>query len=153
MKGITWTEDLSVGVKSIDGDHKYLFSLINRFIEAIETGGDRAGKLDSLEALIRYTKVHFHREEALMEACNFPGLEVHRSIHQGLAARVLSIRDSYAADPETINDLDLLEFLQGWLLEHIMKRDMEYSPYMAEHRVEVMKAEEAMKKNPLPADP
>lgn len=134
MSVIRWTETMSVGVESIDSDHRHLIGLTNRLDEAVRSGGG-AEVVDSvLDEMLRYTVYHFDREEALMDACGYPDADAHRHTHQVLKTQVANIRDRHAGNPDTIHDREVLSFLRNWLTAHILGRDQLYAPFMAGRR-------------------
>lgn len=143
MAGIQWTQNMSVGIKSIDSDHKILVGMVNRLDEAIKSGRGRESVSSILDALLDYTTYHFGREEALMQACSYPDLEAHRHTHKVLRTQVAHIRDRYLSNPDTIQDREVLAFLKNWLTSHIMGRDKLYAPFMTSRRDAVAEAEAA----------
>ncbi len=100
MPLIEWTPDFTVGVESLDTDHKVLISLINQLDDAITAGNPRATVQRVLDALYDYTVYHFSREEALMRACGYPDYDAHVRIHATLRTQVADIRERYGRNPE-----------------------------------------------------
>lgn len=130
MPVIQWTPDFSVGVESLDADHKVLISLINQLDEAIRTREPVETVRRVLDALLGYTDYHFSREEALMESAEYPDRDAHIRTHRTLRAQVADIRDRYVRNPESIHAREVLAFLRNWLASHIMGRDKLYVPFM-----------------------
>ncbi len=138
MPLIHWTPDFSVGVNSLDTDHKILISLINQLDDAIRAGaaGQTIGGV--LDALLDYTDYHFAREESLMKACGYPDFDAHVRTHNTLRAQVHDIRVRYRRNPESLHGREVLAFLKNWLTAHIVGRDKLYMPAMngATHEIE-----------------
>jgi len=130
MPTIQWTPDLSVGVETLDTDHKLLISLINQLDDAIRAGEPRQTVERVLDALLDYTDYHFAREEALMRACDYPEYDSHVRTHATLRAQVRDIRDHYRRNAESIHAREVLSFLQNWLTSHILGRDKLYVEHM-----------------------
>lgn len=143
MPIIHWTPDFSVGVGSIDTDHKVLISLINQLDDAIRGGEPRDTVSRVLDALLDYTDYHFAREELLMRACGYPDIEAHARTHATLRAQVHDIRNRYQRNPESIHAREVLAFLKNWLAAHIVGRDKLYAPFMQSAVREVQEAEAA----------
>lgn len=124
-----WSETMSVGVESIDSDHKALIDLINRLHEAAlgETRGPSSGEV--FDTLIAYTEIHFAREEKVMQACGFPGLAAHQDEHVDFTGRIYEIREKFRSGDQSPITEELLDFLKGWLNAHILIQDMAYKPY------------------------
>ena len=143
MAAIEWTQNMSVGIQSIDADHQILVGMVNRLDDAIKAARGKDSVSGILDALLDYTTYHFGREEALMQACGYPDLDPHRHTHKVLRTQVTHIRNRYLANPETIHDREVLAFLKNWLTSHIMGRDKLYAPFMISQRDAVEKAEAA----------
>ncbi len=137
MKGIEWSEDLSVGVYILDADHKLLIRLINQFNEAVASGQDHAKVAKILAGLYEYTDFHFIREETLMSACGFPAVEAHRQVHVKLCKRMKEIRDTYAKSPTAELAGETRTFLNEWLTKHIMGHDQKYAASMEGKELEI----------------
>jgi len=115
-----WADTMRIGVDSIDKDHQTIISLLNRVTHEANDDPD----LDrSVDDLIDYTHYHFRREEAVMEACNYPNLEKHRDMHKMLADQVSNLADTWRSerDPELLYRFH--KFLRDWLFHHIMLAD------------------------------
>lgn len=143
MPIIHWTPDFSVGVSSLDTDHKVLISLINQLDDAIRAGEPRDAISRVLDALLDYTDYHFAREEALMRACGYPDIEAHIRTHGTLRAQVHDIRDRYRRNPESMHSREVLAFLKNWLTAHIVGRDRLYVPSMLAASDKLQQAEHA----------
>lgn len=141
MAKIQWTEDMSVGVASIDTDHRILLSLVTHLGDAIDRGQGQTAIGRVLDALLDYTAYHFGREEALMQACGYPDAEAHAQTHQILRIHVAHIRDRYNANPDTIHPLEVQAFLNNWLTAHIMGRDKLYAPFLVSKPKQMEEAE------------
>ena len=71
MEQITWTEDFSVGVVSLDEQHKRLIQMINRLIIAGPQTTTRSETVsDLLSDMANYARKHFATEEELMRQHN-----------------------------------------------------------------------------------
>jgi len=130
MPLIHWTPEFTVGVNSLDTDHKVLISLINQLDDAIRGGEPKATVSRVLDALLDYTDYHFAREETLMRASAYPELDAHLRTHGTLRAQVHDIRDRYRRNAESIHGREVLAFLKNWLTAHIVGRDRLYMPFM-----------------------
>lgn len=123
---IAWHKGLETGIPVIDGDHKVLVSLLNQVSDTIDDNEDRATLGSVLNSLSEYTQYHFLREETLLEAAGYAGLEAHRALHRSLAAEVEATCQSYAESPDAVQKEDVRSFLRTWLVEHIQHTDMNY---------------------------
>jgi len=80
--------------------------------------------------LVRYVNEHFQREERLMHDCGYPDLAEHRDRHRRFSAKVYAIEQIHRVDPGSINLEELVEFLRGWLVRHILGADRDFGPYL-----------------------
>ncbi|RMD65013.1 MAG: hypothetical protein D6826_01035 [Alphaproteobacteria bacterium] len=130
-----WSQQMSVGIPEIDDDHKQLIRVINR-LEADANDETRLHALrQSLRGLQRYAEFHFAREERVMAACDYPGLDEHKTEHRDFVARIAELNRRLAENPDhatsEVNDA-LLSFLKDWLTHHILIEDKAYQPYAEE---------------------
>ena len=153
MPIIQWTPDFSVGVSSLDTDHKVMISLINQLDDAIKGGEPKETVSRVLDALLDYTNYHFAREETLMAACGYADIEAHKRTHGTLRAQVHDIRNRYRRNVESIHAREVLAFLRNWLSAHIVGRDRLYAASMHEAAAAVEEADRAFgetSEKPLP---
>lgn len=131
---VAWSPELSVGIRSIDDDHKKLLTLINNLQTAIYYPTGEDFERTALKELVDYTRYHFKREEDLMEQNGYPGFEAHRQLHRAMIAQIEGHLKSYETDREgTIERLSF--FLKNWLIKHIQGTDQEYSPFLKDKAV------------------
>jgi hemerythrin len=124
-----WRDEYSVGVDSLDNDHKKLLTLINNLQTAVhyQTGGGFEKK--ALDEVVDYTKYHFEREEKMMQEAGYADLEAHKELHRQMIAKVEEfIRDYDRRGHEALEDI--AEYLKNWLINHINGTDQEYSPLL-----------------------
>lgn len=131
---VTWKDEYSVGIESIDNDHKKLLNLINNLqTSSLYYTGDDFDK-QALNELVEYTKFHFSREEKLMEDNGYPDFQAHRRQHKHMTDHVINMVKAYESDSEKTVE-DLLYFLKEWLINHINGSDKEYSAFLREKGV------------------
>lgn len=123
MSFVEWTEDLSVGVKEIDDQHKKLFGMINDFNE-IDLEKDRDGSAMILSEFIGFVGMHFSTEEDFFELCAYRGAKEHIEEHVGYAKRVLQFQRDYEGG--TYDSAAFLEFLKEWWEDHLKTVDKKY---------------------------
>jgi hemerythrin len=125
-----WTNTYSVGVPQFDVHHKQLFQFINDLHEAMKTGHAKERMARTLQNLIGYTQMHFNAEEEAMISANYPQFAVHKAEHDKFRAKVNAFQKDFEAGVAAIS-VELMEFLNGWLVNHIMKTDKQYGPVLA----------------------
>lgn len=124
-----WTDVMSVGVASMDHQHKQLFQLINQLYEAMQAGkGDQLVQ-DILMKLSGYTRTHFAAEEEILRKIRYPGLNSQIALHKAFVDKVgQMIRDVKGG--KKIATVSLATFLKDWLVTHIQKEDRQYGLYI-----------------------
>ncbi len=134
MGFMSWDERFSVGILSIDGEHKVLFGILNDLHDAMKRAQAQTVTGPLLHKLAEYTKRHFSSEEAKMAAAAFSGLAAHREKHRELIKQVEQFIARFERS-DIMLGVDLFNFLRDWLSTHIQKTDEEYGPWLVEHGV------------------
>lgn len=134
MAFVTWSDKLSVGVKSIDDQHTVLFETLNELHAAMMKGQARTITGPLLRKLVGYTRDHFASEEEAMARTSYPDLVEHRTKHRDLTKEVEEYVTRFDKGDITLS-VDLLNFLSDWLSVHIKVEDHKYGPWLREHGV------------------
>ncbi len=117
---INWGDQLLTGVKPIDEQHRFLFTIVNEFLD--KRDGPTASKV--FLKLLKYARDHFVDEEKLMRESVYPGIEEHRQQHQVLMEQLnnfdISEFDTLAGRKE------FRRFCLDWLCEHIRGEDQDF---------------------------
>ena len=137
----TFTEKYHTGIDLVDNEHRRLFEIIhdtNDLIHA-ELLHDKYDEIMRLLAELKdYTEVHFHDEEALMERIHYPELDAQKRAHTAFVERLVEIDLSELDDMDDNQQeylIDLIQFLAGWLINHILGSDKKIGEYMREHGI------------------
>ncbi len=129
-----WKDEYSVGVQSLDDDHRKLLNLINKLQTAVHYQTGDVFEKEALDEVIAYTKYHFEREEKLMEEAGYPDLDAHRKIHQRMIAKVDEFVKEYETKGHEVLE-EVAAYLKDWLVDHINGTDQEYSALLQEKKV------------------
>lgn len=120
---IRWTNELATGVRTIDLQHEELIGMLNELGAAYAAGQNLSVLDDVLQRLTAYTIFHFGTEEALMTSLKGrPDFEEHCQQHRRFIEELSRMRDQSSADTAGAMK-DLIDFLNAWLYEHILKSD------------------------------
>ena len=131
---LEWKSDYSVGIASIDKQHRKLIELINSLQTAVDYSTGEEFERKALDELVDYTKTHFKYEEGLMEQNDYPDFESHRDSHARMIAKVDQVLEAYQRDQEDAMQ-QALDFLKDWLINHINGTDKQYSRYLIDKGV------------------
>ncbi len=129
---LVWQASYASGHRMIDEEHQHLFVLVNRAIaEAIKVPKRNGQHLTrALASLLEHIEAHFAHEEAILEACNFRGLQGHRKAHQYLLKRAREVKRASEKGPVPLGTL--VEFLaQEVVLQHIVGADQKFFALVA----------------------
>jgi hemerythrin len=152
MSAVEWNESLTVGIPSIDAQHRTWIERLNAVSRAVANREGPAAVGETLGFLVDYTERHFASEEQAMAESAYPGIDIHRRRHQELRDTlndlVRDYREEGATDPlaEALNT-----FLGNWLARHI--RDVDRG--MASHLLAkgVIPRDQAAAKSPERSPP
>lgn len=127
-----WTEELSVGVGVLDRDHQGLLKLVESVSLLSDTDlSARDERVNSLLAdFLAHTTLHFSREECLMEACQYPGLDKHRDVHGLVKKQILAFANTCKQGCSDVHLERFKVFAKNWILDHILYHDQSYAVWM-----------------------
>jgi hemerythrin len=121
-----FTDDYLVGIDLIDGEHRELFRIVDRASQLVKSyeaasGYDRIVSI--LNELKNYTIEHFRDEEEYMESIGYEGLEAQKRAHEAFVDKLENIDYDEIENNSQEYLQKLLEFLLGWLINHILYTD------------------------------
>lgn len=125
-------QDYTIGLESMDEEHKVLISAIKDAMELLEDDNmlykdDEVYKL--LSRLEDYIKMHFSHEEEYMEEVGYPGLEDQKIQHRQFVKRLEEFNESAETMKlDNQNEVigELLDYLLEWISWHIKEEDKKY---------------------------
>jgi hemerythrin len=130
MALLNWNGDYRLGNAQIDRDHRQLFDLINAFHYEFIRNRNRREVLRLLNDLVRYSEVHFEREEKMMAEHAYPGLEQHLQKHAELFETIFVLQTKLEAEAIKIEQ-ETVAFLRHWLTDHIAEEDRAFARFLA----------------------
>jgi len=95
MPLMEWNEKLSVGVASIDAEHKRLVGMLNELYDAMQARHSQEALGKVLDGLINYTASHFKHEETLFARTGYPAAAAHKKEHDDLTKQVLEVKKKF----------------------------------------------------------
>ncbi len=133
MATVHWEPRFSVRIKDIDDQHRQLLAMINQLAES-RAGRHPYGQWHGLEEVLlqmsAYLEDHFSTEERYMLTHEYPGYQAHCEEHLVFIEKV----DAFVRDQErgrTGLSVEVRQFLQSWLLNHIMHVDARLGSFLA----------------------
>jgi hemerythrin len=124
-----WHDDYSIGVQRIDSHHRRQFEIANSLLDLIERKKSSAEVNEALGMLVEYARFHFEEEEAMMTRYAYPETAAHSNRHQRMMAHLTGFALGLATN-ESPGEVDMLNFLQEWLVGHTLSEDRKVGLYL-----------------------
>lgn len=131
---LVWNHSYSVDNPEIDRQHKKLFELINFLQDSIVARQTRSALNQALEELLDYTAFHFSTEEKYMRQSQYPKFEQHQQEHDRFTQKALDTHQRLQAGKH-VYSLSIVQFLQDWIIHHVLHSDRQYIPYLSKDRL------------------
>jgi hemerythrin len=131
MPLFTWSDSYSVSVKSMDEQHKKLFTLINQLHDAMSAGKGKTIIGSVLNEMLDYTRTHFTAEEKVLEKLAYPGLAEQKKEHGIYINKIIEMQKKLEGGSLTVT-MEASQFLRDWLTNHIMVVDKKYGSFLTE---------------------
>lgn len=121
-----FTDEYRTGIDLIDREHEELFRIVAKTSQLVSSCDDSSEYdqiMDILNKLKAYTAEHFRDEEEYMESIGYEGLTAQKRAHEAFIDRLEDVNlDEIDSHPQEYLQ-KLLEFLLGWLINHILYTD------------------------------
>lgn len=130
---LQWEDKYSVKVKILDDQHKMMFETINKLVEMLSSGIPKKEDVDKIvHELVKYKKFHFVTEEKYFDEFNYENSQEHKLKHREFNLKLDKFVVDYNDDPITLA-YALVDFLEDWLLDHLMTEDQKYVECFTTH--------------------
>lgn len=114
------------GISFIDEEHTKLFSIADECYELL-TNQFIPDKYDYIMKVVNelkdYTRYHFKHEEEYMESIGYKRILSQKVAHADFIDKIDAIDTDSIDENQRGALLELVDFLNMWLVEHIFKRD------------------------------
>lgn len=134
MSYIDWTATYSVGIDSIDQQHKRLVDIINELYDGMKQGKGQQVLNRTFTELASYTQTHFKYEEDVFDKYGYMRSMSHKKEHTELLKQVALYAEQYQ-NGKIMMSMEVMDFLKNWLLNHILVIDKAYTDFFKEHNV------------------
>jgi len=132
-----WTEKLSIGIATIDSQHRELFKRINNLVVAIKLGRCREEIDNTIKFLEDYARIHFSDEERHMRETHYAGYTEQQEDHRRYLAALAELKEraSLPRAPGSSYDLSATtnQVVVDWIVAHIVKLDMKSGEFLRAH--------------------
>jgi hemerythrin len=129
---LEWSDRFATGIEHIDEQHKMLFRMSHDYRATLDEGrGERVYSL-LLESLEHYARGHFGFEEQCMHRYQCPVAQTNSDAHVKFVETLAGFRQRYAATGfDKAEAQRLVQFIDGWLADHIGRIDVQLKQYAA----------------------
>ncbi|NIQ93829.1 MAG: hemerythrin family protein [Desulfuromonadales bacterium] len=100
MSLLNWKPDYSLGIPSVDFEHRQMIDMINRIYDHIEASAEAATIEAGLEDIYAGISAHFALEERHMRELGYAEYEAHKENHEELLDEIRELMDDFADSPE-----------------------------------------------------
>lgn len=102
---LVWQENFNCGNPLIDAQHRELFRMTNDLLGAIESSTPNFIIAERVTHLLKELLKHFHDEEAILEAVQFPDRKLHAEEHARLYQKSLELARMFNADNPPLGEI------------------------------------------------
>ena len=118
------------GIEMIDEEHAKLFEIADKLYNLLNDQfiPDKYDYiLEVVGELKDYAKKHFADEEAYMEKINYKRMFTQKIQHAEFVEKMSSYNPEKIDADQKEACMDILEFINNWLVEHILENDLKIS--------------------------
>ena len=129
---LEWKPEYSVGVASVDHEHRELIDLVNRIGEAMASGRPAGEVEDAFGDLYRAISSHFALEERFMREHGYDQLPQHKADHERLLDELRDIMDEWregSAPPVE----RFTKAVEAWFAVHFKTHDARLHNRLGDH--------------------
>ena len=127
---LAWSEAYACGQPLIDAQHQKLFEGANRLLQAVLAQRPAAEVAAGVAGLLEAVGVHFDAEIKLLREANYPEVEAHVDLHEGLLRRGRALAEQHRQG--TLDLGDLFAYLAYEVVaQHMLKEDRAFFPVFA----------------------
>lgn len=120
-------EEYKIGIEIIDEQHKKLFELTEKTYQLLKNDFalDKYDKIiHVIEELKEYTEFHFKTEEDYMESIGYKKMFTQKIEHVAFVKKLKDVDLKKIDQDQDQYIIEILQFLNDWLVEHILEKDM-----------------------------
>ncbi len=117
MSLLEWKSEFSVGVESMDFEHRNMIAMINEIYDEMKERRDADSVEQFLGDIHAAISAHFALEERMMREAGYAEFEAHKEDHEELLDQIRDMMDAFRLDPD--NGFELLrDKLADWFAVH-----------------------------------
>jgi hemerythrin len=125
---VDWDNKYLIGIASIDAQHQHFVSMMNRLFLEIQSDG-QSTITQMINDLVDYADQHFSLEEYYFNKYSYPLAKLHIAEHHKIKRKIIKLLNENRKDQFKLGYL-LLDLLDDWFFNHIVKVDALYVGFM-----------------------
>ena len=132
---IYWnSEEYSLGIDTIDSQHKKLFILVNKLYDLDDDTATKEEIRSILYDFSNYMKTHFNEEEEFMQSVGYDLIQEHKQQHEEL----IEILHSVIKIPAKLNIIKskMKIIAKRALINHIIREDMKIKEFLVKNHID-----------------
>lgn len=126
-----WTNDLAVGVKMIDEQHRELFARIGKLVDSIKLHQCKFEIDGTIDFLGEYVITHFRDEERLMREQGYSDYEAHKAMHDKFIKDFSKLKSDFESEPSSYTrSVYTNQIVVDWIVNHISTIDTKLAGFL-----------------------
>ena len=117
MSLLQWKSEYSVGIESMDDEHRDMIALINDTYQRLDSDAGVDQVEECLGEILSTISMHFALEERIMRNAGYGEFQAHKSDHEDLLDQLRDLMDDFIAEPAT-GAKRLEQSLSDWFAGH-----------------------------------
>lgn len=132
MAEFAWTPKYSVNISKIDQQHSKFIDILNNLNMTLKKGEGREIIDRIIAELEDYADFHFKTEEDLFKKYDYPEYVEHKKEHDDFKKKVKEFleKSQNQKSGKVVLTIEISNFMLDWLLNHILKSDKKFGPYL-----------------------
>ncbi len=130
MPLIDWTNQMNVGVKLLNNDHRKLVILINNLHDGLVTGQAKPELESMFEMLVNATRAHHANEEQFLADEDHHSSLMHKQEHEQMLDKLLELQIRFINSAQLGVEMEIMHQLRSWLFQHVQGSDQQFAAHL-----------------------
>ena len=132
MALLQWKSDYSLGIPSVDHEHRELIGMINTAYGLMDEDADQAVIESCVEDIYAGIASHFALEERHMREARYEEYQAHKDEHEDLLDQLMELVDEFVDHPDS-GRASLQKSLADWFGGHFATFDARLHKSLGDH--------------------
>lgn len=140
MPLIVWIDQMSVGVKLLDNDHKRIVLLVNQLHDGLMAGHAKPALEFAFNGLIQHVRAHHAHEEQILAEIGYHNSESHKQDQDQQIGQIMALQAQFIRCEQLADELEIMRQLRAWFFKHIQSSDQDLVAHLRAKDVNAMLA-------------